>query len=228
MHRGASTNLDFYISHVFTFENSEISIEMYDSRHFPSSGNTYHLIYKTYHTVIVKMNENDTIEWSKLYDILPNRYGFDVAPNESYLCFCPSIVNFVNIIQISTTNGSVIKSVSTNNYNVSWSGFEMHPDYSSLAISDDNTTAYFSAFQSEGISSHYCRWNQDANDGKIHCSTNQIDSGSNQYNLAKSINPIDFNLSYITIEESNGDFMEVRKIDYSNTSNYNIWTTKVN
>ena len=227
-HRRTNTSLDYYTSLVFTFGNSDNSSQIFNSRYFPTSGSLYLFVVADISTVIAKMYENETIEWSKQFSVIPTPYSFDVSPDESYLCFCQYVPNFIIFIQIDTTNGSVIRTLSTNQDQGDWNNVIMDPSYSSLVISEDSTSIFISAFLLGQTSTHYCRWNQNNFDGKIYCSNNQMERGEDEYNLANSIHPIDFDVSYITLDKNNEHKMEVRKIDYTQEGSYNSWVTQVN
>ena len=225
-----SLNSSSYISSVFTYTSNTTSSQIYSSRHIASSGNTYlYIVSDSLNTVITKMNENDTVEWSKIYDKEPIKHGFDVAPDESYLCFCQYWTNRVKFSHINCTDGSIIETYRS--YSDGTTNFDqalMDTSYSNLVISEDSTTVYFSPHNLTDVSRHYCRWVPGNNDDKIRCGTNQKDSDNSTYRIVNSINAVDENVSYITLEEVNQLYLEVRKIDFSALSNYVSWVTQVN
>ena len=179
-------------------------------------------------SAITKTNINDTVEWSMQYDEAPVIHAFDVAPDESYLWFCKTWGNRIKISQINTTDGSLIKSFKSKSDGTgNWISAKMDTSYSSLVISEDSTTVYISASNSTDVSRYHCRWIPSSTDDKIRCGTNQLDSDNNTYRMVNSINAVNENVSYITLEEINQLYLEVRKIDYSVVSNYVLWTTRV-
>ena len=167
IHRNTNTSSNYYTSSQFTFGSSFTSTQIYNSRYIELTGNTYHYIRKSPYTVIVKMHPNDTIEWSKEYSVIPVKHSFDVAPNENYLCFCKSSSEHIEIIQINASDGSVLASLRTKNNTSDWSNVYMNQAYSILAISEDSTTVYISAYRN-AYSSHYCRWVPSDSDERLH------------------------------------------------------------
>ena len=218
----SSGNQSFVYSTSFKFSYSLSTIlDILQSRYISSTGNAYHYmkVNNNEKTLLIKASSDDSIIWEKTYDVAPAMFMFDVSPDESSLYFAEQNSTDANFFRINATDGSILLSYKTTS---GTNDFQIDSVYSKLTVSEDSSSVH--VFSYEDDESFYCTW--DYTQTFLRWIIYNVNAAGN-YRYTDAIYAIDANTAFVTTEYYDNTYLEVRKFNFSHSSNYIIWASRL-